>query len=88
MSEIKRKLPTRRKTPSPVTFKGLVNRRREPGEIPNRRQAIMNFCSECMGWDAGGFGSIRESVRQCTAKECWLYPYRAGSVTRDEGGDS
>ena len=58
----------------------LVKRRRHPGEVATRRYALQNFCRECVGFNSGGLGSITENVRQCPATECWLWPWRAGSI--------
>jgi len=69
----------RREYTSPVSCVGLFDRRRKPGEITNRTQAIRNFCRECMGW----VPSVTDEVRRCCAPECWLYPWRNGKVDRD-----
>lgn len=52
----------------------LKRRRRRPGEVPTRKEAIRNMCFECMGWENTSY------IRECTAKECWLYPYRLGAL--------
>lgn len=55
---------------------GLYNRRRQPGEVPTPATAIQNQCRECMGWDADGCGTLTNAIRQCSATECWLWPWR------------
>jgi len=65
-------------------FKHLVKRRRCKNEIPSRKVAIKNHCWECMGWDSGGLSSVSANVKACTAKECWLYPWRNGPVEGDK----
>ena len=59
----------------------IQKRPRKPGEIPTRKQAIRNFCVQCMGYEAA-------EVRRCTAPGCWLYPYRMGTVTKEKGDES
>ncbi len=54
----------------------IVMRRREPDEIPTALVAFRNHCLECCGY------SPRE-VAECTAPECWLFPWRFGR-TPDE----
>lgn len=50
----------------------IKKRRREVnGEYVGRREAIRNFCMECMGYQMA-------EIKKCTAKECWLYPWRLG----------
>ena len=58
----------------------LVKRRRHPGKVATRRYAIQNFCRGGVGFNSDGLGSITENVRQCPATECWLWPWRAGSI--------
>ena len=48
-----------------------------PGEIATRSVAIRNQCIECMGYAA-------HEVKECSAPECWLYPYRMGKEEVDE----
>lgn len=54
----------------------LRKRTRRKGEVASRREAIRNFCMECMGYQMA-------EIHECTAKGCWLYPWRLGSVDRD-----
>ena len=54
----------------------LCKRRRKLGEIVTRKQAIRNFCLECMGYEIA-------EVHKCTAVECWFHPYRPGA-TKEE----
>jgi len=67
--------------PAPAEWR---KRRREPGELLNRRDAIRAFCSECMGHDSDGLGSVAEAVRQCPAVACWLWPWRNGTQDTTE----
>lgn len=55
----------------------LKRRRRKPGEVVTRKQAIRNMCLECMCYQIA-------EVHRCTAHKCWLWPYRLGAVD-DEG---
>lgn len=52
------------------------NRRRQPGELPTRKNAIRLHCLECCGWN-------NAEVRRCTAKKCWLWPYRMSIAEKD-----
>ena len=55
----------------------LCRRRRKlNGEYKSRKEAIRNMCLECMGYEMS-------EIKKCTAKECWLYPWRLGVL--DEG---
>ena len=49
----------------------VLNRRRAPDEFAIPEVAILNFCSECMGFQPA-------LIAGCTAPECWLYPLRLG----------
>lgn len=51
----------------------LKSRRRKIGEICTRRDAIRNHCMECMGYQIA-------EIKRCTAKECWLFPFRPGAT--------
>ena len=51
----------------------LKSRRRNLGEICTRRDAIRNHCMECMGYQIS-------EIKRCTAKECWLFPFRPGAT--------
>ncbi len=62
----------------------IRHRRRKPDEVVTRSAAIQAHCRECMGWDSGGLGSVAEAVRECTAPECWLYPWRNGKLSIEE----
>ena len=59
-----------------MKFTKIVSRRRKEDEIPTPRVAIRNYCIECMGY------SVKETDL-CTAKECWLYPWRLGKTPTD-----
>jgi len=54
----------------------ICRRRRKEGEIATRGIAIRNFCLECVGYNSG-------EVSKCSAKKCWLYPYRMGAQGMD-----
>jgi len=77
---VKRGLAARKVISNAVNMKNKVNRRRKSGEIANRKLSIQNFCRECMGWDKGDCSSLSENIRECTAPECWLYPWRNGKL--------
>ena len=49
----------------------IKNRRRRPGELANRGNAIRNFCLECVCYSP-------KEVKLCCSPKCWLYPYRFG----------
>ena len=51
----------------------LRRRRRRKGEVASRKEAIRNFCLECMGYQVA-------EIKRCTATECWLYPWRLGML--------
>jgi len=53
-----------------------VRRPRKPGECASRKAAIRNHCLECVGYQ-------QTEVRECTDKDCWLYPFRMGRLDRD-----
>ena len=58
-----------------------VKRRRNTDEVPDKGTAIVSMCRECMGYEPGeGEGSLANVVRQCTARECWLWPWRTGTL--------
>ena len=59
----------------------VANRRRRPGEVVNLLTAVRNQCAECNGWEVDCMGqhtTLRQQVLACTAKDCWLYPWRYG----------
>ena len=71
-----------------INAKGRATDRRKPGEIRTRKDSITSFCSECItsyGDDIGGYGSILNAIRMCTATECHLYPWRTGKLEVDNG---
>jgi len=53
------------------THHRVVKRPRRKGEVASPLKAIRNHCLECMGYQA-------KEVKNCPAKECWLWPYRMG----------
>ena len=77
-----------RKRTEAVNMKGRATDRRKTGEIRNRKDSITSFCSECItsyGLDTGGYGTILNAIRMCTATECHLYPWRTGKLEVDNG---
>jgi len=69
-----------------INVKGRATDRRKAGEVRNRRDSITSFCSECItsyGDDIGGYGTILNAIRMCTATECHLYPWRTGKLETD-----
>lgn len=42
----------------------------------SRKQAINQFCRNCIVDDAAGNGSWRQQVAECTAYKCALFPFR------------
>lgn len=65
-----------------ISVRGPVRRRRrEPGEVPTLRVAIMSNCSECLGFgEDSGMGTVAQQVRDCEAVKCWLWPWRNGKL--------
>ena len=61
----------------------LARERRKRGQIAGRTVAVQNFCRECMGFDPGDSGSLSGAVKNCTAHECWLWPWRSGPLDPD-----
>lgn len=51
----------------------MKKRRRQCGEVASRKEAIRNFCMECMGYQ-------QAEIRRCTSTQCWLYPWRLGAL--------
>ena len=78
-------IATRKERARMINKRTLENRRREPGEIPSMKCAIQNNCRECLGWDAGGCGSLSQAIRECCSPKCWFYPWRNGVL--DVGQD-
>lgn len=56
---------------------------RQIGQIASRKNSIVWFCRSCMGYDAGGLGSVAANVRACPAYHCPLWPWRNGSLDED-----
>jgi hypothetical protein len=42
----------------------------------NRAAGVKAFCLECMCWQ-------KQEIKQCTAPQCPLYPYRPYSKSKD-----
>lgn len=68
---------TRKRGSERVNMRVLVRRERKPGEIPTARVAIQNFCRSCVGFEADDGKTLRKTVLDCEAENCWLWPYRA-----------
>ncbi len=43
--------------------------------MPTRQQAINAYCRECI-CDEADYGTWRQQVTVCAARDCPLYPYR------------
>jgi hypothetical protein len=56
-----------------MKFVSIVTRRRELDETPTPKVAIRNHCLECCGYSS-------QETALCTAKQCWLYPWRLGKT--------
>lgn len=82
--EHKRKMQLARGKSVSPNVRGIHMRRKEPGEVSSRSDAIKNFCRECLGWDSGGCGSMAAAVKACNVRCCWLHPYRMGAVDPEE----
>lgn len=54
----------------------IIKRPRRKGEVVSRKETIRNFCVECMGYEMS-------EVRECTSPDCWLYPWRLGSLDEE-----
>lgn len=75
-----------KKRSAAINTKGRAKDRRSSGEVRNRRDSIMSFCSECItayGLDVGGNGSVAAAVRACPSVECHLYPWRNGKIDEE-----
>ena len=69
-----------------INASGRATDRRKPDEVRNTGDSITSFCSECItsyGLDTGGYGSVLNAIRMCTATECHLYPWRTGKLEID-----
>lgn len=75
---------TRKRRIDRVNIRRLVRRERAPGEIPTARVAIQNFCRSCVGFEADDGKTLRQTVLDCEAENCWLWPYRATRAGGDE----
>lgn len=53
---------------------------RQTGQIASRKDSIVWFCRSCVGYDAGGMGSVAANVRACPAYHCPLWPWRNGTL--------
>jgi hypothetical protein len=55
-------------------------RHHDGGEIEvlqySPRKAIKLMCSECLGWESEPGKTMEQTVQDCTAKLCPLYPHR------------
>ena len=82
MQEGRRVAATRRN--GAVNCNRLMRSRRKEGQISNQRYSIQNFCRECQGFDPGDSNSLSAAVQECSAVECWLWPWRLGSLSLDD----
>lgn len=83
---VKAATEAKRRKAAAITASGRALDRRQQGEIRSPQDSITSFCSECItgyGLDVGGHGSVLNAIRECTSKECHLYPWRTGKL--DEG---
>ena len=55
-------------------------RHHDGGEIEvlqySPQKAIKLMCSECMGWEPEPGKTMKQTIQDCTAKLCPLYPHR------------
>lgn len=49
----------------------VKHRGRRPAELSTPRIAMRNHCLDCCGWQS-------REVARCSARRCWLWPYRLG----------
>lgn len=68
---------------SSINVRAPKKRRRRPGEVAGRSVSIRWFCYECNGYDSDGLGSVAAAVRECTAVECPLWPWRNGKLDEE-----
>lgn len=52
------------------------NSRHTPRSRPSLRSAIDRMCKSCIYDERGGYGTWREQVRKCTARDCALFLVR------------
>jgi hypothetical protein len=70
----------RGRTTGMINVDSVPREDRQIGQIASRKDSIMWFCRSCMGYDAGGLGSVAANVRACPAYHCPLWPWRNGSL--------
>jgi hypothetical protein len=73
----------RRRVAALINVDSVPKKDREYGQIASRKDSIVWFCRSCMGYDAGGLGSVAANVRACPAYHCPLWPWRNGSLDED-----
>ena len=73
-------LDGRRRATDAVNHTEVATDRRQAHQVASRKLSIQNFCRECHGFDPGGSGGMAAAVRECQAVECWLWPWRDGSL--------
>ena len=56
----------------------VLRRPREIDEVMSARVSIRNCCLQCVGWENASY-----EVEHCTAKACWLYPWRSGETPEE-----
>ncbi len=66
---------TKTKPRCAVNMRKLVERNREPHEIPSRALAIYNQCRHCRGWEGDG-RSLAAEVAACPNRTCELWEAR------------
>ena len=57
---------------------GVRQRQRKPDEVMSARASIRNFCLSCFEWE-----DTTRAIRECTAPDCWLYPWRFGKTPEE-----
>ena len=63
-----------------VNCNRLMRDRRKEGQVANQKHSIQNFCRECHGFDSGDSSNLSTAIHECSAVECWLWPWRDGSL--------
>jgi len=67
---------TKTKPRCAVNMRQLVERHREPHEIPSRTLAIYNQCRHCRGWEPFDRRTLAEEVAACPNTDCELWEVR------------
>jgi len=69
------RINSKRKNAGKINIKKVRKKRRATGEVASKALSIRNFCLECVGYS-------EKEVTECTAKQCWLFPHRMGSLSK------